>query len=106
MVSRYQPLADYLTALSPETTQVALSFSEIEGLLGEPLPRQAATAMWWSNTPRFRHAVAWMRAGWYVTARSMRTLPVTITFERAPAPPHLPFASPSGVAPAPPDTIP
>ena len=82
MATDYGPLAAYLAAQPPETTSITLTLPEIEDILGEALPRQAGTAMWWSNTPQFRHARVWMGAGWFVTARSMRTTPATITFAR------------------------
>ena len=91
-VPKYQPLADYLAALPPELTRITLPLRQIEVVLGEPLPRQASTAVWWSNTPRLQHARAWMGAGWYVTARSLRSTPATITFERGADSVPQPFA--------------
>ena len=95
MPIHYQPLGDYLAAQPPEAVQVTLTLPQIEALLGEPLPRAASTAQWWSNTPRFRHAAAWLRAGWSVTARSFRLAEPTITFAReALASARRPFAPP------------
>ena len=80
--SKYQPLGDYLAAQPATVGSLTLTLPEVEAILGQPLPRQAGTAMWWRNTPQFRHARIWMHAGWYVTVRALRTTPRTITFER------------------------
>ena len=79
---KYRPLADYLAVLPAETTAVTLTLAAIEAILGRPLPRQAWAATWRANTPRYGHALAWMRAGWYVTARSFRAAEPAITFAR------------------------
>ena len=83
MASRYQPLGDYLAALPPETTRITLTLAEMEAILGDPLPRHASTAVWWSNTARLQRARAWMGARWFVTVRSFRVAEPAITFERA-----------------------
>ena len=41
MPSPYQPLADYFATLSPETTPVTRTFTELRAMLGRPLPASA-----------------------------------------------------------------
>ena len=65
---KYQPLADYLVALPPETEAVTLTFPEIEALLGEPLPPTAVRTAFWTNARQPRAALSQVRAvqgvGW------------------------------------------
>ncbi|MEM3463596.1 MAG: hypothetical protein QXL91_01910, partial [Candidatus Bathyarchaeia archaeon] len=66
LLSRYVQLADFLKAQGAES--LALSFGEIERLLGSPLPPSARKLrVWWSNDAT--HAQAWhgwLQAGWRV----------------------------------------
>jgi hypothetical protein len=65
--SSYALLADHLRAANVPFMQ--LSFSEIEQILGRPLPASARRhRAWWSNdaSGRHSHAAAWMDAGWLV----------------------------------------
>ena len=91
MPSRYQPLADYLAGLPPETTRITLPLQQIEALLGGSLPPSAGTASWWANTAGPPQARAWLAAGWHVAACALRSQPQAITFARGPAVPHPPF---------------
>ncbi len=63
---KYQPLHDYLQQC--EQDQLVLTLTEIERLLGAPLPPSARTRRaWWSNRSRGAvQAVAWMAAGYRV----------------------------------------
>ena len=79
---KYAPLGDYLAALPGETTRITLSLRQIEVLVGTPLPAVAGTALWWTNTPGHPQARVWLAVGWHVAARSLRSLPPTITFAR------------------------
>ena len=83
--SRYQPIGDYLAALPPATTAVTLTFAEIEGLLGAPLPLRAVRAKFWANARRAWYvppqARAWHRAGWRVAG--FDPVARTVTFARA-----------------------
>jgi len=65
----YQPLCDHLQKLG--TTRAALSFAEVEGILGRALPASATKhRAWWSNeqSGTHSHARTWMDAGWHVAA--------------------------------------
>jgi hypothetical protein len=77
---KYAPLAAYLAALDGD--RITLTLSEIERIIGQALPRSAWTHGWWANTAGFVHARVWLRAGWEVSARSLRTPPAAITFVR------------------------
>ena len=67
--SRYEPLYDHLVN-SPETV-VALSFSEIERILGRVLPGPARSRPeWWANEPvgTRGHAKSWLDASYETQA--------------------------------------
>ena len=86
MPTRYQPLGDYLAALSPETTTLTLTLLEIEALLGAPLPASARGRQWWVNQwSESSQARVWRRAGWRVAGHALRAVPPAVTFERLPA---------------------
>jgi hypothetical protein len=70
-MSVYDPLQRYLTTQSGKT--LALSFSQIEGILNRKLPASAHKHdEWWANesAPTTRHyqCRAWRGAGWQVAA--------------------------------------
>ena len=79
MASVYQPLGAYL-ARQPGPT-CALTFPEVEAILGRPLPRVAAAAgarAWWTNEPgRSQAAYGWLAAGWQVARIDRRHQTVT-----------------------------
>jgi hypothetical protein len=65
--TRYGPLGDHLSGV-PHST-VTLSFSEIEAIIGRPLPPSASGQhgrQWWANTPTHSQGNAWIEAGWRV----------------------------------------
>jgi hypothetical protein len=81
--STYRPLADYLAALPAETATVTLTISEIEAIIGAPVPRAARTAPFWTNV-RVVPPPTWLRAGWWV--QGVRRVPHgerAVTFVRA-----------------------
>lgn len=60
----YQPLRDFLAARGDRS--VSLSYEEIEGILGRPLPPSAKGAVsrqWWANTESHSQARAWLSLG-------------------------------------------
>ena len=64
-MAKYDPLRDWLKACGKD--EVALSFLEIEGVLGDTLPQSADDhRAWWANEPKGRHvqARAWLDAGY------------------------------------------
>ena len=62
--SRYAPLTAYLRTVSQ--THVAMTFAEIEALVGHPLPASARRhRAWWSNNPSNSVITwAWLAAGY------------------------------------------
>lgn len=66
----YDPLRDYLTRCGDD--EVALTFAQIEGILGRALPASARKYdAWWENVgdgaaTRHSHALSWHRAGYTV----------------------------------------
>lgn len=63
--SRYTPLRDWLLSQSGE--ELTLSFQEIEGIIGSPLPVSADLPQWWANTTKTHTNVqreAWRAAGY------------------------------------------
>ena len=76
--SKYAPLADFLSRLSPP---YVASFDEIEKALGFPLPQSAlGHAAWWANSDRSPQGRAWDSAG--LVAKTPRLAQKTVTFVR------------------------
>jgi DNA-binding transcriptional regulator YiaG len=75
--SKYQPLLEYLRR--SDRHEITLSFTDIEAMMGEPLPDSArAKKAWWSNrTKGALQADAWMGAGFLAEAVDMTTEQVT-----------------------------
>ena len=81
MRERYGLLGDYLTAQPGDT--VTLSLSEVETIIGEPLPPMAGTRVWWMGRRTSRQSRAWGAAGWRVVSVAFRVAAPTVTFKRA-----------------------
>ena len=74
--SGYAPLGEWLSAR--DDRRVAVSFVELERLLGRPLPASAGRHRpWWGNNERSPQAAAWLGAGWRVAAVDLATRKVT-----------------------------
>lgn len=61
---RYQPLQSHLRGQA--APKVTMSFSQIERVLGRPLPPSArgdSKRQWWANTDTHSQAKAWLAAG-------------------------------------------
>jgi hypothetical protein len=66
----YRALEEHLR--SNEGDEVTLTFTQIEALLGRPLPESARRHRpWWSNDLTHSHARAWMGSGWRVASVDM-----------------------------------
>lgn len=63
-MSKYNPLADRLAAHSGD--EWGASFSELEAVLGFPLPKAAQSGRAWWNDPDKSHSRAWAAQGWEV----------------------------------------
>ena len=80
---KYEPLRRYLAARPATESTLALTFAEIEALLGAPLPASAVASGWWTSRRGSPQERAWRAAGWRVVG--MRpSLPSVVTFERLP----------------------
>jgi hypothetical protein len=68
-MGKYEPLRKCLADQVPQIGELAMTFTEIERLVG-PLPRSARSHQsWWSNGSETRtHTRAWRQAGWRVQA--------------------------------------
>lgn len=64
-MSIYDPLRDYLQRQTG--SRFTLSFTEIEKILGRPLPASANRPQWWANvraTQTHNQREAWRKAGY------------------------------------------
>lgn len=63
MASKYDPLKEEL--MSRPKGEFALTFRQIEEVLGFPLPASATTPQWWANVTgsSHPHSRAWRDAG-------------------------------------------
>ncbi len=89
---KYEPLSRYL-----ENAQdiEALSFAEIERILGAPLPASARKhEAWWSNNPRGHvNAQAWLAAGYRTERVDLRG--EAVVFRKVDQPPRHPRRHPA-----------
>jgi hypothetical protein len=80
-MSKYDPLFRYLQQLLLTMNKVTLAFSEIEKVLGGPLPASARKyPAWWANDITHVEARAWMNSGW--ETRDLRLDGSTVDFVR------------------------
>jgi DNA-binding XRE family transcriptional regulator len=81
--SKYQPLLEYLQR--SDRREVTLTFTDIETIMGEPLPDSARQKKaWWSNrTKGALQAEAWMRADFL--AEEIDLAAEKVTFRKPPA---------------------
>ena len=72
MPSKYEPLELHLMALPAATSELTLTFKQIDDILGAPLPRSAYVHReWWSNQTDVDarpQARAWTKARFAVDA--------------------------------------
>ena len=69
-MSKYDPLHKFLKNAPAHLEELTFSFTQIEQILGTPLPASAYQHQaWWANpsTPdQHPHAQSWLTAGWRV----------------------------------------
>ena len=68
-MAKYNPLQTYFENASSSQTEISLSFSQIENIIGSKLPGSASNhSAWWANEVEGKHVQAhsWMDAGWHV----------------------------------------
>lgn len=80
MSRKYAALTAYLENQKAE--RIALSFAQIERIVGFPLPASARKhGPWWTNSPSpGRHNETWLKIGWQTADRNLKSQ--TIAFER------------------------
>jgi hypothetical protein len=79
---KYDPLSAYLRGRPGN--RATLSFSDVEAVLGQPLPASAYRhRAWWANESKGAHveAWAWLDAGWKV--EDVNLTAQRVTFGRA-----------------------
>ena len=71
-MAKYDPLESYLTQIPQQQAEIALSFAQIEAIIGATLPPDAynPNGTWWRNTNDAKRpqAKAWLSAGWKIAA--------------------------------------
>lgn len=69
-MGKYDPLRRFLESATPETSEIKLSFRQIEQILGDELPDSARRYRpWWGNESRpstHSQAQSWLTAHWEV----------------------------------------
>lgn len=82
-MSKYDPLGDHLAATKQEEWNT--TFSEIERIIGSPLPHSARTwRAWWANEINGRHVQArsWLSKGWRIADVNLSSGSVTFKKNR------------------------
>jgi len=77
---RWVPLRQYLSLKRGRQPELALSFRQIEEVLGDGLPKPARKyPEWWHNDRATTQARAWLDAGWHV--RDVDLVAETVVFQ-------------------------
>ena len=80
---RYVPLHYYLKVQRARKQDLAMSFRQIEAILGDGLPKPARKyPEWWANDEANEQARAWLAAGWQVQGADLPA--ESVRFEAAP----------------------
>lgn len=75
---QYQRFGEWLRTC--ELERITLPFSQIEAIIGAPLPPSALRhRVWWSNSPTHPLARAWLLAGWKAPREGLDLEAQTIT---------------------------
>lgn len=78
--NKYIPLTNYLVNLAKYTDYVSLTFSKIEGIIGDSLPESAYKKIeWWENTESTLQGHAWLLAGWQIEEVNLEEKKVIFT---------------------------
>lgn len=82
-MGKYDPLKVFLASQAQD--RVAISFAEIERLVGSPLPSSKRHPAWWSNNPSNNPMTrAWLAAGY--KTEQVDTAAQQLVFRRVPTP--------------------
>jgi hypothetical protein len=81
--SKYMRLSVFLAKKSRYKDEVALSFAEVEEIIGDKLPKSAyEDKRWWSNVRGRSPSESWMTVGWIVKDVDLEKRKVTFLSER------------------------
>ena len=84
---KYQRLKEHLSAIPKEKKEVALSFRQLEAILGFDLPKSAVDyRQWWGNQRDVKsrpQAEAWLGAGFLVDGVQLRKPGGSVRFRRS-----------------------
>jgi len=85
MLSKYSAIANYLNEQPGRSCE--MRFSEIEDVLGEPLPASARRwTAWWRGTPSGSPTHSQVRFGWYAAGWVVSEVSIKgerVTFQKA-----------------------
>jgi hypothetical protein len=82
-MSKYEDLTVYLVEAGPEKSPLKLSFSQIERIIGSPLPDSSRRYQaWWANQSGNGHsqAFSWACAGWRTSELDLEGETVTFRY--------------------------
>ena len=83
MASKYQPLYQFLANLAE--SERPMTFTEVEQILGFPLPAAARKHQaWWANDKTHTEAQAWLDAGWKTAKANLIEESVVFVSARTP----------------------
>lgn len=83
--ARMAPLRHYLKLQHPRHTVLTLGFRQIEGIIGDGLPKLARKDPdWWANVASVEQAQSWLDAGWRVQTVDLPGEQVTLVHTSAP----------------------
>lgn len=86
MQGKYEPLELFLRAVPSSTSEVTLSFADIERIIGAPLPASAKSHRpWWGNQKHSKtrpQAHAWLSAGFLVDMANQGSSYASVRFKR------------------------
>jgi hypothetical protein len=86
MPTKYEPLEVYLQNQPRSTSEVSLSFRELEAIIGASLPASARTYQaWWANQADVTNrpqAKAWLSVGFVVDGVQFVSGGGSVTFRR------------------------
>jgi len=81
--TKYLPLDIWFSQQPASATQLRLTFTQVEKILGAPLPASSIKESWWTNVqPKIQsHRTSWLNHGWLVVDYNPQTR--VVKFARA-----------------------
>jgi hypothetical protein len=79
--AKWVPLRYYLRVQRAKRQEITMSFRQVEGILGDGLPKPARKyPEWWANDAANEQARSWLDAGWHVRTADLAA--ETVVFEQ------------------------